>query len=523
MVSDRTGTEGEMCKELVTLENNYSLKTLFSQNINIPNYQRGYCWEEPQIKTFLESLWFADKRLPYHLGTIIVHIHDNVWDIVDGQQRLITLSILQYCLSNHKNSKTDSKNECYISHCKQSPSLLRSVTCDSDMLWHVHDAAMIIKEWINCHQIDKNLNYALGVYNSETETFDVCFAVVKIMEQNDNCNQNLPLAWTFFNAINSGGKSLSDYDLLKAHHLRHLTQNADNLTIQFKASRWDYLGEQAIASLFSQTNMLFDDSFAKTFYLIRTWLHNRNVDIYQMPADSRYCILNHYSSLTSLTINNEGLMKKITSGIVGGMSFFDWIEYWLWQYRQFCENPIICRFFKVPWKWQQIHLLIIAKAIMFFYFCRFGSVNLADACVFILYRIGKLRNTRQRLDVWYGNNDKYVQHTLEALDESPTPEHFFYYCQMPSNRYVPKYDLKKAIYEMDDNEKKKLNGWNHGPDWWKRFLAFSASSVDKDCCCPSVESIGESVCFKEQIAELLNDVAKDFGWKYNSTLMLKNN
>lgn len=68
----------------------------------IPNYQREYCWRKKQVEGLLGSIW----KFPnygggcLHLGTIVVHEREidqtkqKRWDIVDGQQRAITLSIL---------------------------------------------------------------------------------------------------------------------------------------------------------------------------------------------------------------------------------------------------------------------------------------------------------------------------------------------------------------------------------------------------------------------------------------------
>ena len=51
-------------------------------------------------------------------------------------------------------------------------------------------------------------------------------------------DSNLDLAYTFFSNQNSKGVSLSDYDLLKAHHLRYLNieDQAEHL-----AMRWNDL------------------------------------------------------------------------------------------------------------------------------------------------------------------------------------------------------------------------------------------------------------------------------------------
>lgn len=71
-----------------------------------------------------------------------------------------------------------------------------------------------------------------------------------------------------------------------------------------------------------------------------------------------------------------------------------------------------------------------------------------------------------------------------------------------------------------------LKKFNLGPDWWKRYLTFAASSTNNEDTIIPIPSdtphIGGSICYKQQIAELLNDAAQEFGWKYDPhTLELK--
>ena len=114
--------------------NSMCLENLFSEErpLQIPPYQRGYCWGESQIKPFLEALWNAAKDKEYHLGTIIVHCHDGKMDIVDGLQRLLTLAMLMYCLNDAA---------------PQILGLLQTKTDDLDMLRAVHLAYGVIQNW----------------------------------------------------------------------------------------------------------------------------------------------------------------------------------------------------------------------------------------------------------------------------------------------------------------------------------------------------------------------------------------
>ena len=399
--------------------------------------------------------------------------------------------------------------------------LLKCSTRDPDVIRHIYQNSRTVENWRDCHRTEWSL------VNGTLDKLK--FTVVTIAEEDGkSADSTLQLAWTFFNAINSGGKQLSDYDLLKAHHLRYLSKTNNDALIHYKAAKWDADGKEAKKSfgIGNSKAQIYEALLAHTVYPIRSWLRNRRVQVYEQPADEKYCVLKHYSALLSFQCS-EGSMTELSSGVIGGKEFFDWTEYWVWQYRRFCENPIIMRFNSVPWKSAQFHLRVIARAILFYYFCKFGDVYLADACVFILYRIGRLRNgTARRKDSWYGNreDERCVPHTIIALDESPTPEYFFKYCQLPSNRYVRYYDLKTST--KDDP---LLNSWRHGPDWWKNLLGFVSSGQDKNpdgkaISIPLLENarIGNSVCYKKEIADLLNDVANDFGREFDKeTLLLK--
>ena len=64
----------------------------------IPAYQRAYSWEEEQCRQLFEDLEYAFRTDPeegYFLGSIVVSQNSkNVQEVIDGQQRLITLTLL---------------------------------------------------------------------------------------------------------------------------------------------------------------------------------------------------------------------------------------------------------------------------------------------------------------------------------------------------------------------------------------------------------------------------------------------
>ena len=95
------------------MKNLVSLSTLFEKKLyRIPDYQRGYAWQKPQLMDFWDDLVFLDKDQRHYFGVLSVEPVQkrdySKWDsdkwlfgsgysayyVVDGQQRLTTCIIL---------------------------------------------------------------------------------------------------------------------------------------------------------------------------------------------------------------------------------------------------------------------------------------------------------------------------------------------------------------------------------------------------------------------------------------------
>ncbi|MEB7832295.1 DUF262 domain-containing protein [Staphylococcus xylosus] len=58
---------------------------------NVPEYQRNYSWKEEQIETLYADIKSEEKG--YYVGNLLIYTDDNENHIIDGQQRLTTLSL----------------------------------------------------------------------------------------------------------------------------------------------------------------------------------------------------------------------------------------------------------------------------------------------------------------------------------------------------------------------------------------------------------------------------------------------
>ncbi|WP_368570903.1 DUF262 domain-containing protein [Acinetobacter haemolyticus] len=68
-----------------------------NKKFKVPAYQRAYAWEEEHVSSLLNDLKdaIANKEKEYFLGSVVVTSTDsNRFEVVDGQQRLTTISLL---------------------------------------------------------------------------------------------------------------------------------------------------------------------------------------------------------------------------------------------------------------------------------------------------------------------------------------------------------------------------------------------------------------------------------------------
>lgn len=75
----------------------------------IPIYQRNYAWSKDEISTLIQDVYDAYKKKSkkYYIGTLVsFNKGDNVYEIIDGQQRLTTIRIIlgTFCNDKIKNS-----------------------------------------------------------------------------------------------------------------------------------------------------------------------------------------------------------------------------------------------------------------------------------------------------------------------------------------------------------------------------------------------------------------------------------
>ena len=182
-------------------------------NLRIPDYQRPYKWTKRSV---LELLGDIDKMViarcqednvepsavPYRVGTIVLNKKKDetgdqeYYDIVDGQQRTITFTLL--ALGVGLNLGHISKQEFY-------PALSQSLESQRNL----HNNMVYICEYLKS-RTEENTDYIKLLNEVLAESLEVVVICVETQEE----------AFQLFDSQNTRGRPLAPHDLLKAYHLR---------------------------------------------------------------------------------------------------------------------------------------------------------------------------------------------------------------------------------------------------------------------------------------------------------------
>ena len=194
----------------------FTIKDLFQLKLAIPEYQRPYSWSVESTNTLFMDIYEAYKEglSEYRLGSVILHKNNEVYNIVDGQQRITTLSILLYCLGY---GELGLLNERYNSFSE-------NVIINNFQILKKKVSELKKKESFKAYLL-KNCTVVKIVTDEEQEAFQ------------------------FFDSQNSRGKELSPHDLLKSYHLREMNNEEENLKTRI-ISAWENENQDNLEKLF---------------------------------------------------------------------------------------------------------------------------------------------------------------------------------------------------------------------------------------------------------------------------------
>jgi hypothetical protein len=283
-------------------------------NLVIPTYQRPYKWTAKNAVQLFDDIIEAknQNKETYRVGTLILHYDEDklVYNIVDGQQRTITFSLLMMALDAENNSKI-----CFLN---------QSLTDDSYNARNIPNNYRALERRI--HNIsDKRERLELYDYIQNN-----CELIVVI-------TKDISEAFQFFDSQNARGKKLYPHDLLKAYHLREMN-NLDITQTEKIVKDWEDLDQKKLSLLFSDYLYRLKEWIKGN----RAWeLNEHNIQKFKgIPRSGNYPYAQFFKGAFAYAdMVNQSAMPfvsgmqnlkpfQIDTPIIAGKSFFDYARHY---------------------------------------------------------------------------------------------------------------------------------------------------------------------------------------------------
>ncbi|WP_153391455.1 GmrSD restriction endonuclease domain-containing protein [Chryseobacterium vaccae] len=210
-----------------------SIRQLLNQDsyYSIPIYQRNYAWGEKEITQLIQDIADYAEKNPnkdYYIGTLVVYERKDeskglIYETIDGQQRLTTLTILLSTLKNNQEKLNISSD---ISWFKLNLMFDSRIT-STKTLQNVYEGKNSVKQNFNYEikfAYEDCLKILTRIVPSEkTQQFcDYLFERVLILRVPVPADTDLN---HYFEIMNSRGEQLEKHEVLKAKLLEIISQN----------------------------------------------------------------------------------------------------------------------------------------------------------------------------------------------------------------------------------------------------------------------------------------------------------
>ncbi|RXI45773.1 hypothetical protein CRU99_03495 [Malaciobacter mytili] len=308
-------------------------------NLNIPEYQRPYKWTIKNINQLIDDILNFREKSSYRFGTIVLNkIKDDnnneILNIVDGQQRTISLFLILLALYNSKKI-----NEFNNTH-KKIDTKIKS--------------ELRFKNKISKYNIQQNYQEIFRRVKNEFDEhimdfiIDRCEVVLVIID-------DISETFQFFDSQNSRGKDLAPHDLLKAYHLREMIDNTETEKITL-VKIWEEMDQFELADLFNNilyrirnwskgnSAKIFTKNDVDMFKGITINSKTKYLDPYAKIYQMANVFVDNYNKNSDRQIDFSALDYpfQLDLPILNGKRFFEMISYYKNKYKDFeTENNII--------------------------------------------------------------------------------------------------------------------------------------------------------------------------------------
>ncbi len=297
------------------------LNELSKEKLIIPIYQRPYKWTEKNVIQLLEDIfeYVIVKNKDYRIGNVILHskneTNNETNNVVDGQQRLTTISLILKILESNFNGLLLKE-------------MFKHTISRNNIVYNYR----IINQWINT----KFGNDESKKTDFKTRILNKCeFVLFTVFNQDE--------AFQLFDSQNARGKALEPYDLLKAFHLREMDFDSEEDRTKC-VERWEE----------SVDNGTLKPILGNHLFKIRKWSKNewkydftkdeieefKGISLHQKQQYPYENVMRMLDGFVDNAQNDKFLRNlqvaqtfpfQITSPIINGKRFFEYVHFYITQ------------------------------------------------------------------------------------------------------------------------------------------------------------------------------------------------
>ena len=293
---------------------------LLAEDLRIPSYQRPFSWRPATVLRLVEDLQQArtdwvHRGVPYVLGAVILHSNNGTLDVVDGQQRLLTLRMMLAIL-NDESVGVDPAGENPVAAAWNTLSLrIRAIQGDD-----AHEFRNFVGR--RCHLV-----------RVVTDDVDEAFRV--------------------FDSQNYRGKPLAPHDLLKAHHLREMVGESD-ATKAAVVETWESSRDSDLDRLFStylyriarwsrgESAPRFTAADVDMFKGITARSSSTPSARYHLAAQTVMPMLNALEADGARSTRDAGRSRfQLDAPVAAGRSFFEMVDFMLAELNALAKDAFV--------------------------------------------------------------------------------------------------------------------------------------------------------------------------------------
>lgn len=207
---------------------------LADPNLVIPTYQRPYKWTGKNIAQLFSDISANKDKSSYRLGTLVFHIDGSRKNIVDGQQRTVSLLLAAHALIAARQADLD-RNDLREQMNRLAQTMINPDFSSDTSRANIHE------NYLEIYRIVSRPEFTEGMIDFLLNKCEVVFF----------CLNDISEAFQFFDSQNARGRDLEPHDLLKAFHLREFSAEDEHLKAEV-VSRWERSDTEELSGLFSR-------------------------------------------------------------------------------------------------------------------------------------------------------------------------------------------------------------------------------------------------------------------------------